>query len=232
MAYYALIGGRSIPHLTDFTLEEKIFSYLNKKPKQILFIPLATYPNMEDAINKFNSLVPKNYIVRCLTSYDDAKTMKNQFIQSDVIYFSGGCAEELVRLVKAFRIDTLLKDFINADKLFIGISAGAILFSKAGMGDRYSFKDKGHIYNYKMVDGLGVLPITICPHYDHDGLDCYNSEVKNYPYDGYALEDDTAILFADQPHIFKQDKKRSVYHFDCTKKYLMNAIYEKEKIEF
>ncbi|MDE5856042.1 MAG: peptidase E, partial [Anaeroplasmataceae bacterium] len=125
--------------------------------------------------------------------------------------------------------DSLLEDFINTDKLFMGISAGAILFSKAGMGDRYSFKDKGHIYNYQMVEGLGILPITICPHYDHDGLEIYNKEVKNYPYDGYAIEDDTAILFKKSPVIFKQDKKKSVYHFDSKDNFLMRPMYEVKK---
>ena len=229
MAHYALIGGRSILHQKDFTLEEKIFSHLNKRPNQILFIPLATYPNMEEAIHKFKALVPKQYNIKCLNSLNDVKDMKTQFIQSDVIYFSGGCAEELVRLVKEFKIDILLKDFMNTNKLFMGISAGAILFSKAGMGDRYSFKDKGHIYNYQMVEGIGILPITICPHYDHDGLECYNKEVKSYPYDGYAMEDDTAILFDDSPMIFKQDKTKSVYYFDSKNDFLMSPMYEKKK---
>lgn len=228
MAYYALIGGRSILHQKDFTIEEKIFSYLNKKPNQILFIPLATYPNMEDSIHKFKALVPKDYNIKCLNTFDE-KDMKELFSQSDVIYFSGGCAEELVRLVKEFKIDNLLKDFINTDKLFMGISAGAILFSNAGMGDRYSFKDKGHTYNYQMVEGIGILPITICPHYDHDGLECYNKEVKSYPYDGYAIEDDTAILFKDTPNVFKQENTKSVYHFDMKNDYLMSPMYEVKK---
>ncbi|MDE6047491.1 MAG: Type 1 glutamine amidotransferase-like domain-containing protein [Anaeroplasmataceae bacterium] len=229
MAHYALIGGRSIPHLTDFTLEEKIFSHLNIRPNQILFIPLAAYPKMDDAIRKFKALVPKNYTVDCLTNFQDKIDVALAIHNSDVIYFSGGCAEELVRLVREYKIDHILEAYKDTEKLFIGISAGAILFSKFGMGDRYSYKDKGHNYNYQMVEGLGILPITICPHYDHNGLDCYNEEVKNYPYDGYAIEDDTAILFQGSPIIFKQDNKKSVYLFDSNNTYLMSPIYEVKK---
>ena len=229
MAYYALIGGRSIPHLTDFTLEEKILSHLNKKPNKILFIPLATYPDMEDAIIKFKALVPKDYAIDDLTTFTDPVDIDMAIYNSDVIYFSGGCAEELVRLIKEYKIDWILERFKDTNKLFIGISAGAILFSKAGMGDRYSYKDNGHIYNYRMVSGIGILPITICPHYDHDGLECYNKEVKNYPYDGYALEDDTAILFKDEPIVFKQDNTKSVYQFDSKNNYIMKPMYEVRK---
>ncbi|MDE5546804.1 MAG: Type 1 glutamine amidotransferase-like domain-containing protein [Anaeroplasmataceae bacterium] len=229
MAYFALIGGRSIPHLTDFTLEEKIFSYLNFQPKKILFIPLAAYPNMKDAINKFKALVPKDYAVEYLTEFEAWADVELAIRNSDVIYFSGGCAEELVRLVREYKIDYILEQYKDTEKLFMGISAGAILFSKFGMGDRYSYKDKGHNYNYQMVEGIGLLPITICPHYDHDGLDCYNKEVKNYPYDGYAIEDDTAILFQGSPIIFKQDNKKSVYLFDSKNTYLMSPIYEVKK---
>ncbi|MDE6407399.1 MAG: peptidase E, partial [Anaeroplasmataceae bacterium] len=125
--------------------------------------------------------------------------------------------------------DYILEQYKDTEKLFMGISAGAILFSKFGMGDRYSYKDKGHNYNYQMVEGIGLLPITICPHYDHDGLDCYNVEVKHYPFDGYAIEDDTAILFQNSSIIFKQDQTKSVYFFDSKNNYLMSPIYEVKK---
>lgn len=76
-----------------------------------------------------------------------------------------------------------------------------------------------------MVEGVGFLDITICPHYDHDGLWCYNDVVWNYAYDGYALEDDTAILLADTIHILKKDKTKSIYYFS-QKKHKMIPLYE------
>lgn len=229
MAYYALLGGRSISHMRDFTLEEKIFAYLHLQPKKILFLPLATYPDISSTISKFQSLVDGAYNIEYPTHFNDYETLVKSIKQADVIYFSGGCAEELVRLVKEYRIDKILDEFKQTNKLFMGISAGAILFSKAGMGDRYSYKDRGKIYNYQMVEGLGILPITICPHYDHDGLTCYNFEVKKYSYDGYAIEDDTAILFAKVPVYFKQDNCKSIYFFDSKNDYIMIPKYEVKK---
>ncbi len=223
MTYYALIGGRSIENICNFKLEEDIFNYLNINPKQILFIPLATINNIDNSINKFQKLINNKYNIYYLKDFN-YEFVKEKIIESDVIYFNGGCAEELVRLMKLYNLDKLFNENILKNKLIIGISAGAIMLSEYGMGDRYAYKDKNNYYNYKIVKGLGILPITICPHYDHIGLDCYNSEVKNYSFNGYALEDDTAILYNDIK-VFKINKTKSVYLFDYKNKYLMKSIY-------
>lgn len=229
MADYALIGGRSIPHIKDFTLEEKIFKALSYSVYKILYIPLACYPNLYDSIRKFKELVPQKYTIDVLENYENYFEMIQKFEEADVIYFGGGCAEELVSLSKRYGIDSILASYQNKKKLFMGVSAGAILFSQYGMGDRYSYKDINHIYNYQMVQGLGILDFVICPHYDHDGLDCFNEEVKAYGLDGYALEDDTAILVSSGLLTFKQDPQRSVYFFDSHQNYLMKPLYEEKK---
>ncbi|MDE5714729.1 MAG: Type 1 glutamine amidotransferase-like domain-containing protein, partial [Anaeroplasmataceae bacterium] len=123
-----------------------------------------------------------------------------------------------------------MNQYKSTDKLYAGISAGAILFCKFGMGDQFTYKDRNHYYNYKMVEGLGFLDITICPHYDHDGLICYNDEIWNYPYDGYALEDDTAILLTGSTNIIKREKSKSVYLFSREHERRMIPLYERVEV--
>ncbi|MDE7264411.1 MAG: Type 1 glutamine amidotransferase-like domain-containing protein [Anaeroplasmataceae bacterium] len=229
MAYYALLGGKSIPHIRDFSLEEKIFAHLNKKPKRILFVPLATYPDLQSSIKKFETLIDGKYEIDFLTEVKDPAEARRLFYEAEVIYFGGGKAGVLVEQAKILCIDALLKELNSTDKLFIGISAGAILFSKLGMGDQYVYKNNLQMWNYKMVEGLGILPITVCPHYDHDGLECYNDVVKKYPYCGYALEDDTAICFDSEVFVFKGDSKKSVYFFDLENDFIMKPLYERIK---
>ena len=108
----------------------------------------------------------------------------------------------------------------------MGVSAGAMLFTKYAMGDEYIYTNNYHIYNYQMVKCLGLLNMIICPHYDHDGLDCFNSEVKLYNINAYALEDDTAIVVDEAIKVFKMDKRKSVYLFDKDKDYQMIPLYE------
>lgn len=224
MAAYALIGGKSAENRLNFNLEEKIFSKLGISPKRILFIPQASL-DIEHTVEGFLSIVPNIYEVKVLLNLKEASSA---FKSADVIYFAGGSAKHLVDVIRNARIDKLLESYRESSKLFMGISAGAMLFTKWGCGDQYIYKSGNHTYNYQMVEGLGILPITLCPHYDHDGMECFHDYVCQYPYDGYALEDDTAVLFADYISPLKLSRLKSIYLFEQKKKYLMLPLYEEK----
>lgn len=224
MASYLLIGGKTISSGADFSLEESAFKLLGLINPTILFIPYAQ--DILIANHKFQ-LITANYSGEILYMEENMNiiTMDFLFSKADVIYFGGGSALNLISLVKNSNLLSLMKKYQNTNKIFAGISAGAILFCRYGMGDQYAYKNASSYYNYQMVEGVGFLDITICPHYDHDGLWCYNDVVWDYAYDGYALEDDTAILLADTIHILKKDKTKSIYYFS-QKKHKMIPLYE------
>lgn len=230
MAKYVLIGGRSTEYLTDFSLEEKILNRLNLNRPSILYFPFASSRDISSSIQKFR-LLTKDSLCRIsfLTDLEDTAAVEQAMDAADVLYFGGGCAEELVEIVRRSCLLDILKRLENSNKVLMGISAGAILLAKSGMGDRYAYKDRDSIYNYKMVEGIGLLDITVCPHYDHPGLWCYNDAVREFKADGIALEDDTAVLIGETIEAFKRDKKKSVYYFSWKKDYLMQALYEVEK---
>ncbi len=226
MAKYVLIGGRSVEFLEDFSLEEKIFESLGKSHPSILFIPMASHKNYESSIQKFRKLTKQSACkIEVLKDVNDS-LLEQKIQAADVIYFGGGCAEELIYIVKHSPLGGYLKKYEASDKIYMGISAGAILFCNFGMGDRYVYTTGYQTYNYQMVEGLHILDITICPHYNHEGIDCYNQEVKHFTCDGYALEDDTALLIDKTIRIYKRTPKRSVYRFTYEKSYLMEPLYE------
>ena len=226
MAIYVLIGGRSTKFLNDFSLEKKIFNKLNIINPNVLFIPAAAYKDINGAVDKFTKLID-DYLcdVKFLTDLEDVNVIDRLFDWADIIYFGGGTCEVLVEKVKTSPLYEVLLKYQNSNKVYAGLSAGAMLFCNYGMGDAHVYSYNGHIYNYQMVKCLGFLNITICPHYDHDGLDCFNSEVKKYDVNAYALEDDTAILVDDKIRVFKMDKRKSVYLFDKDKNYQMIPLY-------
>ena len=224
MATYALIGGKSAENRSNFNLEQKIFSKLGLSPKRILFIPQASL-DISHTVESFLSIVPKTYEVKVLMNLEDAM---EAFEAADVIYFAGGSAKHLVDVIQNEKVDELLKGYKDSSKLFMGISAGAMLFTKWGCGDQFIYKSGNHTYNYQMVEGLGILPITLCPHYDHDGMECFHDYVCQYPYDGYALEDDTAVVFAVAIYPLKLTKWKSIYLFEYKKNYLMLPLYEEK----
>ena len=223
MANIALIGGKSTHFLDDFILEKNIFDYLNLSKPKILFIGYAAN-DLELAYQKFLRLTAAKYETKLLDdlTYQNTNDLFNWAV---CIYFCGGDTKKLVAEVKNSILLEMIRNYLNSNKLFMGISAGAILFCLAGMGDKMAYNNAYHTYNYQMVEGLNILQMTICPHYDHDNRECYNDEVKKYPCNSYALEDDTAILVNDGIKVFKRDKTKSVYEFVFQNDYLMKAIY-------
>ncbi len=225
MNTYVLIGGKDPENSAVFQLEAKILKELQLKKPNILWIPFAS-DKKESRWQQFQA-IKRNYPCQldCLFSLEKEE-IEEKVAWADVLYFCGGCAEKLVELVSNSALKAVLQ--IIQNKVCIGISAGAMLFCRAGMGDHHMFVDAGHCYNYQMVSGLGLLDLTFCPHYNHDGLWCYNDAVLEYPYDGYASEDETAIIIQDDVKIVKTRKDRSVYFFSKVKKYQMIPLYEEE----
>lgn len=230
MAIYALLGGRSISYLKTPILEEKIFMIANIVKPNILFFPFACIEDMDKSYNKFKVLM-ESYECQldCLFDLSNEEIVNSKIKWADVLYFGGGHSDDLISTVKNSCLEEILTNIKFSNKLICGISAGAIMMAKSGMGDRFAYSNAYNMYNYKMVNGLNLLPITICPHYDHDGLWCYNDVVSKYDTDGYALEDDTAIVIMDNG-IFpiKADNSKSIYYFSKKDNYVVIPLYEVE----
>lgn len=224
MKTFVLIGGKDAGLSADFSFEQKIMNKLNRKNPNILYVQIAQTSALLNKLEQFKQGFrdfPCN--IDSLTSVSDLK-LKEKLEWADVIYIAGGRASKLVHEIKG----TFFEAFLRKDesRIWMGISAGAILFSKAGMGDEFVYADRNYNYGYQMVDGLGILSITCCPHYNHNGLECYNQIVSSYDCDGYALEDNTALLFQDYFSVIKYQKNRSIYCFSKEKNYQMIPIYE------
>lgn len=217
-----LIGGRS-QEPDNFIIEEKMLSYYDN-PRVLLF-PTAT-KDSNKSINNLKILFDK---LKC--SYDFALLYSesrdeiiNKINNADILYFNGGNTDVLVNKIIEIGLDDIIK---STDKMLVGISAGMIMMSNMGMGDSYSYQDNNHVYNYKMVKGLGILNIVCCPHYENDDLVVFNDEAIKYDCDAYALEGDTAIIFDNgEIEVIKSNKKRSAYKFTKELNYKMESLYE------
>ncbi len=220
-----LVGGKD-PNNLDNTIEDYIVS-LENHPK-ILFFPTAS----KDSLKSINNLKKqyKDYDSDFLLLYSNPsiKEINEKLSWANILYFAGGNTDNLVSKIKSFKLDEFIKD---TDKLIVGVSAGAIMMSNYGMGDSYSYNDNGHTYNYKMVKGLGIIDITICPHYDNEDLVIYNDVLKNYNMNALALENDTALhIKNDKYYIIKSNKKKSVYLWEKEENYIMKSLYNKKRI--
>lgn len=221
-----LIGGRS-QNPDNYKIESRMLGFY-KSPKVLLF-PTASCDSQK-SINNLKNLFDKfdceyKYALLFSQSYDEVKKLIDW---ADILYFAGGNTDVLVGKMKETGFDSVIK---STDKMLVGVSAGAIMMAEYGMGDSYSYQDNNHVYNYKMVRGLGLLNITFCPHYEAEDLYVFNDHIKIYNLDAYALEGDTALLFDDgKMEVIKSDKRRSAYYFEKELGYKMTSLYENKKI--
>jgi len=226
-----LIGGKNKDNNLN-VIEKKIFSFVkNKKPK-VLFCPYATINKIESSIIKFHNLVKDMDCEIIDLTLDNINEFDKLLNESDILYIAGGVSDDLVDFFKEKHLDIILKKYLESDKILIGSSAGAMLFTNISMGDKYMFNDNFHNYNYKMVKCLNLINISICPHYQNEDLVVYNDEIRKYNLPSFGIEEDTALVI-DKNNIFvlKDIKNRSVYYFDNKNNYKMIPLYEGEKYE-
>lgn len=227
MALFALIGGKTNKEILDNKIEKHIVSLANKDKPIVLHCPYASLNSIDKTNEKFKNLMNG---IECNIIYltlDNLDKFEELLANSDILYISGGWCDDLVKFFKENKLDVILKKYINTNKIFAGSSAGAMLYTRASMGDKHVYYDNFHHYNYKMVECLGILDITICPHYQNEDLVVYNDELRKYPYSAFGVENDTMVVIdGNMFYTVKEDNNRSSYYFDYDNDYLMIPLYE------
>ena len=171
MNKYVLIGGGNVgrgntSYETEI-IDKEIVKMTNKDKPNFLFVGLAS--SFSDSYYDTMKKIYKG--LGCETSYLKYKNIINnpniveeKIKNADIIYFCGGDSLKLVCDIKHHLIDKLLEEKDNC--IFVGMSAGAILFSNKGYSDSLILRGEADVYDF--VDGLGLIDITICPHYDDE----------------------------------------------------------------
>ena len=227
MARFALIGGKSNREVVSNKIEKHLVGLVPKDKPTILYCPYASLNDIDKSINKFYRLVKDIDCNIINMTFDNVDEFELLLKKADILYIGGGHCDELVKFFNEHKLTEVLAKHISSDIIFAGSSAGAMLYTVASMGDRHVYLDNFHYHNYKMVNCLGFLNITICPHYQNDDLVVYNDELRKYPYDAFGVEEDTMVVIEDNKYyVVKEDSNRSVYYFDKDKEYLMIPLYE------
>ncbi|WP_416530248.1 Type 1 glutamine amidotransferase-like domain-containing protein [Streptomyces coelicoflavus] len=122
---------------------------------------------------------------------DDA--LRTFLLGQDVIYVGGGNTANLLAVWRAHGVDRLLREAFARGTLLCGISAGANCWAEGSHTD--SFGPLTHL-----ADGLGLLPGSVCPHYDSEQgrRASYRAAVASRALpSGWALEDGVGALFTE-----------------------------------
>ena len=230
MVTFCLIGGKVNKEPLTNKIEAHLLELTNKEKPKLLYIPFAMPNNLKS--NKRFELIAKglNFDIHYM-ELSEINNFDNLLKETDILYIGGGISDDLIELFKKNHLDEILLKYINSNKIYAGVSAGAMLYCKACMGDKYMYYDNFHNYNYKMVEGLGLLNIGICPHYQNEDLIIYNDEIRKYNYDAFGLEEDSAIIICDNNYyVIKEDSRVSAYYFSSND-YIMKDLKEEIKYE-
>jgi dipeptidase E len=225
--YFYAIGGANYDKNESLCIDLDIIKESKKANPVVLYIPVA----QNDDENKINTFV-KYYEnlgtkVNVLLSYNnklDETMIEKAFESSDIIYFSGGITAKLVTFANKFNLQKLLKNAYNNSKIVVGVSAGAIMFFEYGYGDKDAYTYNLETVNHHITPGLSLLNGVFCPHYQNNGLLTFNEAIKDYPCDGYALENGAALKINNEGFRIIKTKGCCAFRFLKDEKYQLEYL--------
>ena len=142
-----------------------------------------------------------------------------------LLYTVGGNLPHLLRKLRGWKADTILKDTLRAGKPYSGTSAGALLPFTA-IHSNPSARPSKEAWDFDFPKGLAVLGGVATAHADaHDETltgprpdSRFDHLIANFPEDsmyGLGIENGTAVIFGDSPQIIKSDPHKQVYLIQC-----------------
>lgn len=238
MSKFVLIGGgengREGTNYETETIDKEIIK-LSNKVKDIHFLFLAHGNSYEESYFK---VMKKIYGDRFNCECDilakeeiyNKDCVKKKLEWADIIYVGGGNTLQMMNLWRRNGIDKILKQYINEDKVFCGISAGAICWCEYGISDS---KINSNNDEYIRVRGLNLFNILFCPSYDERVEKKENIEkiVRKTKVPMLALENGTAIVISNKKYKAIQSiENKSIYKclYKNRKMYRYEIPFKKE----
>lgn len=125
-----------------------------------------------------------------VSSSEKNKSFEEIILNSDAVVVGGGNTLNMIAIWKAQGIDIILKKALKRGIILSGASAGSICWFENGVSDSRPVK-------LSIVDGLGFLPYSNCPHYSQeDRLNLYHKMIKDGNIKpGFATDELAGVLF-------------------------------------
>jgi dipeptidase E len=122
----------------------------------------------------------------------------------DLMYFGGGNTFYILDMIRKNKIDKVVKKFIKANKLYIGISAGALIpspdISIAGWS-RYVYDENS--INLKNLKGLNIIGTVVMPHTNAKVITEAHDLRKRSKHKIVFISDSEAAVFTDYNKYYK-----------------------------
>ena len=225
MAKFMLIGGgevgRGNTSYETKIIDQEIVKMTKKNNPNFLFVGLAS--SFSDSY--YDTMKKIYQELGCNCAYLKKKNILNnrnivetKIKNADIIYFCGGDTIKLIEDIKNYNLISLLNEAVKNNTVIAGVSAGAILFCKEGYSD--AKKLRGESDKFDFIEGLNLVNISFCPHYDNEErVLCLKEELQKKKTKVYCLENGTALKIED-------DKRKIISSLKNKKAYL--CYYQKD----
>lgn len=178
----------------NLKMVEYVADLTKKESPKICYLPTASADNQENvkywehicSVLKLDTIILKVWV----SSSEKNQSFEDVLLNTDAIVVGGGNTLNMLGIWKAQGIDIILKNALNRGIIVAGGSAGSICWFQNGISD-------SRPVNLSIVDGLGILPYSNCPHYSQkDKRDLYHQMIieRKIP-SGYANDELSGILF-------------------------------------
>ncbi|WP_367319004.1 Type 1 glutamine amidotransferase-like domain-containing protein [Streptomyces sp. HUAS ZL42] len=191
----ALLGG-GFSTDTDGLLDDWVLGHARAARPRVCFVPTAsgdaaTY--VERFLDAFGSRDCRPSVLRLFQRDLDDESLRAFLFAQDVVYVGGGNTANMLAVWRTHGVDRLLGEAYDRGTLLCGISAGANCWAKGSHTDSF-----GPLTF--LPDGLGLLPGSVCPHYDSEPgrRPSYRQAVATGALPaGWALDDGVGVLFTE-----------------------------------
>ncbi|MET7475698.1 peptidase E [Streptomyces sp. NPDC005648] len=196
MKRVALLGG-GFSNDEDGLLDAWLLSHARVPRARVCFLPTASGDAVTYVDRFFEAFAPRHdcdpSVLPLFQRKLDDEALRAYLLAQDVVYVGGGNTANMLAVWRVHGVDRLLSEAYDRGTLLCGISAGANCWARGSHTD--SFGPLTHLQ-----DGLGLLPGSVCPHYDSEPgrRPSYRAAVADGSLaGGWALDDGAAALFTD-----------------------------------
>ena len=188
-----VLGGDSLqPTSTDGPMHQLLLDLTGRERPRLCFIGTASGDNFE-YVAQFYSRFARRAEASDLSLFDRrVEDIEAFLLDQDAVYVGGGNTANMLAVWRLHGLDAALRKAWRAGVVLAGSSAGSICWFEAGLTDSFG----PGLATWR--DGLGLLPGSLCPHYDSESLrrPRYQELVGSGELPGgYALDDGVGLLF-------------------------------------
>lgn len=191
----ALLGG-GFSTDDDGLLDDWVLGHARGPRPRVCFVPTASGDApayAERFLDAFRTRDCEPSVLSLFRRELDDAALREFLLAQDVVYVGGGNTANLLAVWRVHGVDRLMREAYGRGTLLCGISAGANCWAEGSHTDSF-----GPLTYLR--DGLGLLPGSVCPHYDSEPgrRDSYRAAVAGGMLAaGWAVEDGVGALFAD-----------------------------------